>query len=150
MYVCCICAYPSVRVCALVHSCMRAYVSLSPCRHRDVSFEVCLLCRSLAENTGMAICDTIDTWHVNIDNNSVIETSCRFALSYLQRLWLQTQCPLCSLQPPLFLNSTCFYFHFKCGLLYQLLLQFHRAVAYPFSTGLKRPYNSAEHSDLLL
>lgn len=55
----------------VVCSCMRAYVSLL--QHRAVSFEVCLPSRSLAENTGMAICDTIDTWHVNTDNNSVIK-----------------------------------------------------------------------------
>lgn len=54
-----------------VNLCMCRYVS--PFQHRVVSFEVCLPCRSLAENTGMAICDTIDTWHVNIDNNAVIK-----------------------------------------------------------------------------
>lgn len=51
--------------------CPGAYVFL--CQHRAAFFEVCLLCRSRAENTGTAICDTIDTWHVNIDNNSVVE-----------------------------------------------------------------------------
>lgn len=75
VYVCTLlhtCSPERLCVCVwLCFSCIRAYVSLY--QHRAVSFEVCLPCRSLAENTGMAICDTIDTWHVNIDNNSVIK-----------------------------------------------------------------------------
>lgn len=59
-----------VSVCVRVLRCLTARVSLHQCRAG--SFEACLLCRSLAENTGMAICDTIDTWHVNIDNSAVV------------------------------------------------------------------------------
>lgn len=77
-------------VCVPVHMC--------PCVSAELpAFEVCLQRRSLAENTGMAICDTIDTWHVNIDNNSVAAPPAGLPFSYLHRLWPQTPLrqPLC-------------------------------------------------------
>lgn len=70
-----LCVRPCTPVCA---QCMNV-----PSSTQSHSFEVYHLYRSLAENTGMAICDTIDTWHVNIDSNSRCDAPCRFALSYL-------------------------------------------------------------------
>lgn len=73
-------------MCVPVHMC--------PCVSAELpAFEVCLQRRSLAENTGMAICDTIDTWHVNIDNNSVAAPPAGLPFSYLHRLWLRTRLP---------------------------------------------------------
>lgn len=50
-------------LCVSVHVCL--------CVLSCPSFEVYRPYRSLAENTGKAICDTIDTWHVSIDSTAV-------------------------------------------------------------------------------
>lgn len=73
-------------LCTSVHACscsLLCPVHECPFINAVASFEVDRLYRSLAENTGMAICDTIDTWHVNIDSNSRCDAPCRFALLYL-------------------------------------------------------------------
>lgn len=84
----------------LVRVCVCVAVHMCPCVGAGLpAFEVCLQRRSLAENTGLAICDTIDTWHVNVDNNSIAAPPAGLPFSYPHRLW-----PPMPLQQPLSLS----------------------------------------------
>lgn len=119
--------------------CWRTRAYVSPFQPRATSFEVCSPCRSLAENTGMAICDTIVTWHVNIDNSSVKKPPAGLPFLTIRGLGCRHSGPsvhsnllsLWTFAAVIFAHSVD---SLKCNLLYQLLSVFCGAAPCPHWT----------------